>query len=100
MPTFVRTYPVRFEDCDGAGIVFYPRLVLLVNRIIEDWFADGLGVDFRELHEARRLAIPTVDLHLRFVAASRLGERSRRSTCTCASWPRAGSATGSTWPWR
>jgi 4-hydroxybenzoyl-CoA thioesterase len=27
------------------------------------------------LHEERRLAIPTVDLHLRFVAASRLGER-------------------------
>jgi len=75
MPTFVRTYPVRFEDCDGAGIVFYPRLVLLVNRIIEDWFADGLGVDFRVLHEERRLAIPTVDLHLRFVAASRLGDR-------------------------
>ena len=75
MPAFVRSYPVRFEDCDGAGIVFYPRLVLLVNRVIEDWFADGLGVDFRELHEARRLAIPTVDLHLRFLAASRLGER-------------------------
>ncbi len=75
MPAFVRTYPVRFEDCDGAGIVFYPRLVLLVNRIIEDWFADGLGVDFRVLHEDRRLAIPTVDLHLRFRAASRLGER-------------------------
>ena len=62
MPAFVRSYPVRFEDCDGAGIVFYPRLVLLVNRVIEDWFADGLGVDFRELHEARRLPHrPTAD---------------------------------------
>lgn len=75
MPTFVRTYPIRFEDCDGAGIVFYPRLFLLVNRIIEDWFADGLGVDFRALHEARHLAIPTVEMQVRFLRASRLGDR-------------------------
>ncbi len=72
---FIRTYPVRFEDCDGAGIVFYPRYFLMANRIVEDWFADGLGLDFAALHQVHRLGIPTVDTHARFLAPGRLGDR-------------------------
>jgi len=75
MTAFVSTYQVRFEDCDGAGIVFYPQLFLMVNRVVEDWFADGLGVDFRTLHQERRLGIPTVEMHVRFLRAIRLGDR-------------------------
>jgi 4-hydroxybenzoyl-CoA thioesterase len=75
MATFVRSYPVRFEDCDAAGIVFYPRLFLVVNRVVEDWFADALGVDFRTLHLERGLGIPTVEMHVRFLRAIRLGDR-------------------------
>jgi 4-hydroxybenzoyl-CoA thioesterase len=75
MTTFVSTYQVRFEDCDGAGIVFYPRLFLMVNRVVEDWFADGLGTDFRILHQERKLGVPTVQMNVRFLKASRLGDR-------------------------
>ena len=75
MTTFVSTYQVRFEDCDGAGIVFYPRLFLMVNRVVEDWFADGLGTDFRTLHQERNLGVPTVQMNVRFLRASRLGDR-------------------------
>ena len=44
MARFIRTGKVRFEDCDSAGILFYPNYFLMLNRLIEDWFADALGV--------------------------------------------------------
>lgn len=71
---FERTKLVRFAHCDPAGIVFYPRYVELVNEVVEDWFATALGVDFRELHEARGLGIPAVRLELEFPSPSRYGE--------------------------
>jgi 4-hydroxybenzoyl-CoA thioesterase len=66
---------VRFAHCDPAGIVFYPRYTALVNEVVEDWFAGGLGVGFPELHEQRGLGIPVVRLEMDFLATSRYGER-------------------------
>lgn len=66
---------VRFAHCDPAGIVFYPRYAGLVNEVVEDWFAQGLGVGFPELHEKLRLGIPAVRLEMDFLAPSRYGDR-------------------------
>lgn len=72
--TFRIQRPVRFEHCDPAGIVFYPRVFALLNETVEDWFARSLGRDFAALHGVDRLGIPTVKVECEFVRASRLGD--------------------------
>jgi 4-hydroxybenzoyl-CoA thioesterase len=65
---------IRFAHCDPAGIVFYPRYAELCNEVVEDWFRDGLGVDFRALHEEHRLGIPTVRLEVEYLHPSTYGD--------------------------
>ena len=71
---YVRNKRVRFSHCDPAGIVFYPRYAELFNEVVEDWFADALGVGFHALHEEHRLGIPAVKLEIEYFAPSRYGE--------------------------
>ncbi|AKJ68730.1 4-hydroxybenzoyl-CoA thioesterase [Pandoraea thiooxydans] len=71
---FVRPITIRFRHCDPAGIVFYPRYFELMNDLVEDWFADGIGVSFAELHDELGKGIPTVNVQCRFAAPSRLGD--------------------------
>jgi 4-hydroxybenzoyl-CoA thioesterase len=72
--TFRVARVVRFEHCDPAGIVFFPRVFALLNEVVEDWFARSLGVDFAALHLRERLGVPTVKIECEFLRASRLGE--------------------------
>lgn len=65
---------IRFAHCDPAGIGFYPRYVELVNEVVEDWCADGLGVSFHLLHEVHRLGLPVVRLEMIFALPSRYGD--------------------------
>ena len=74
---FTTEVTVRFGDCDPAGIVFYPRYFEMINNLVEDWCAQGLGTSFRELHLERGLGLPTVQLETSFVAPSELGDRLR-----------------------
>lgn len=71
---YERAKRIRFSHCDPAGIVFYPRYVELLNEAVEDWFADGLGVDFAELHQVRRRGVPAVRLEVDFLRPSRIGD--------------------------
>jgi 4-hydroxybenzoyl-CoA thioesterase len=71
---FERTETVRFQHCDPAGIVFYPRYVEMVNATVEDWFAQEVQCSFADLHGPMRAAIPAVSLELAFKSPSRLGE--------------------------
>jgi len=66
---------IHFSDCDPAGIVFYPQYFVMLNAHIEDWFTDGLGVDYYALVAERRIGLPTVRLEVDFVAVSRMGDR-------------------------
>ncbi|HVL77339.1 MAG TPA: thioesterase family protein [Noviherbaspirillum sp.] len=75
MAAFRTEIPVRFADCDPAGIVFYPRYFEMFNAIVEDWCAQGWGIDFHELIVERGWGLPTVRIETDFVAPSRLGER-------------------------
>ena len=74
MARFIRSGKVRFEDCDLAGIVFYPNYFLMLTRLIEDWFAEALGVPWGTMHHERKLAFPTVSMQITFRKASRLDE--------------------------
>jgi len=75
MTAFTRATLVRFEDCDPAGIIFYPRFFALVNRLVEDWFADELGQSFKALHIEQRKGVPTVQFACDFKSAVRLGDQ-------------------------
>lgn len=74
MASFVRSSKVRFEDCDSAGIVFYPNYFLMLNRLVEDWFADALGVPWGVMHLERKLGVPTVNMQVAFKKPSRIDD--------------------------
>ena len=66
--------PVRFAHCDPASIVFYPRYFEMINQVVEDWFGEALGEDFKSIHVDRHLGVPTVNIECEFLRPSRLGE--------------------------
>lgn len=75
MPAFVSERPIRFAECDPAGIVFFPRFLEMMNDLTEDWFEQGLGIPFDELHFVHRHGVPLVHTHVEFLKACRMGER-------------------------
>jgi 4-hydroxybenzoyl-CoA thioesterase len=74
-PAFQQQRAIRFSDCDPAAIVFYPQYFVMLNAHIEDWFTEGLGVDYYRLVAERRIGLPTVRLEVDFVAVSRMGDK-------------------------
>lgn len=75
MTGFVVTVPIRFQHCDPAGIVFYPRYYEMLNAVVEDWFEAGLGLSFRQMHLDDGVGVPAVSIETRFLRPSRLGDR-------------------------
>jgi 4-hydroxybenzoyl-CoA thioesterase len=71
---FTLQQKVRFQHCDPAGIVFYPRYFEMINTTVEEWFAQRLGVPFETLHGPLGAAVPTASISVDFQAPSRLGE--------------------------
>ncbi len=77
MSRFTRDVTIRFEHCDPAGLIFYPRFFALVNESVEDWFA-GLGHSFKALHIEQHKGIPTVRFESEFIAPVRIGDTLRQ----------------------
>ena len=75
MALFEYQQTVRFQHCDPAGIVFYPRYLEMVNACVEAWFEKAVGVSFATLHTQWHVGVPTVSLQTRFVKASCLEDR-------------------------
>lgn len=71
---FERNELIRFQHCDPAGIVFYPRYVEMINATVEDWFAEAIGISFHAIHVELNVAIPAVALEVGFTAPSWIGE--------------------------
>lgn len=65
---------IRFAHCDPAGIVFYPRYFELINGVVEDWCAQGLGMSFHDMHMVQGIGLPTVHIETDFVKTSRMGD--------------------------
>lgn len=63
---------IRFQHCDPAGIVFYPRYFEMLNLTVERFFEDSLGISFNRLHFEERMAVPTVRIETEFRTMSRL----------------------------
>jgi 4-hydroxybenzoyl-CoA thioesterase len=71
---FSTNFSIRFAHCDPAGIVFYPRYFELINGVVEDWCAQGLGMSFHEMHMVQGIGLPTVHIETDFVKTSVLGD--------------------------
>jgi 4-hydroxybenzoyl-CoA thioesterase len=71
---FTTQRKVRFQHCDPAGIVFYPRYFEMLNSVVEDFFAEAVEHDFSQLHVESRTGVPTAHIETDFHAPSRLGE--------------------------
>ena len=64
---FEKQQLIRFHHCDPAGIVFYPQYLILFDELMEDWFNEGLGLDFARFHMQERVGTPAVHLECDFL---------------------------------
>lgn len=71
---FEKQQLIRFHHCDPAGIVFYPQYLVIFDELIEDWFNEGLGIDFAQFHVDQRIGIPAAHLNCDFLAPSKVGD--------------------------
>ena len=71
---FEKSHLIRFHHCDPACIVFYPEYLVIFDELIEDWFNEGLHVDFAQLHAEQRIGIPAVRIEVDFIAPSKIGD--------------------------
>jgi 4-hydroxybenzoyl-CoA thioesterase len=65
---------IRFHHCDPAGIVFYPQYFVLMHELMEDWFSQGLEIDYAEFVRERGLGLPMVKLECEFLAPNPMGD--------------------------
>jgi 4-hydroxybenzoyl-CoA thioesterase len=71
---FERPVRIRFSHCDPAGIVFFPRYLVMTNALVEDWFNESLGIDYSAMIRTRRVGLPIVKLDCAFSKPSQMGE--------------------------
>lgn len=58
--------PVRFGDCDPAGLVYYPALFHYCHVAMEEFFAARCGVEYARLVREERVGFPTVNARAEF----------------------------------
>ncbi len=71
--------PVRFEEVDGANIVFFARYVHFAHEAMEHFFSPLEG-GYPRLTMARKVGFPAVDLHSRWSSPLRYGDTVRIET--------------------
>ena len=68
-----RRYPIEFNHCDPAGIVFYPRYFEMTNHVCENFFREAVGVSYTAMMKDGA-GVPTARIETDFKAPSRLGD--------------------------
>ncbi|PWC39864.1 4-hydroxybenzoyl-CoA thioesterase [Azospirillum sp. TSO35-2] len=66
--------PIRFSHSDPAGIVYFPVYFDMFNGAVEDWFTQGLDIDYASMILERRLGLPIVHAECDFLVPSRMGD--------------------------
>lgn len=72
---FEEMQTVRFQHCDPAGIVFYPRYYEMLNLTVERFFERQIGFSFNRLHTELSVTVPTVRIETDFLEASYLEDQ-------------------------
>jgi len=67
--------PIRFGDCDSAGIVYYPRFFHLFHQAMEEFFGAAAGVPYPRLIQEHGLGFPAVRVETDFRRPVRYGDR-------------------------
>jgi len=70
---FRQTRKVRFSHCDPAGMVFFPRYLVQLNDLVEDWFDEALEINYAEFIATRKFGLPTVKLECSFLSPGIFG---------------------------
>jgi 4-hydroxybenzoyl-CoA thioesterase len=76
---FVFERPIRFDEVDPAGIVFFARYANFAHEAIEGFFEDLEG-GYPALIQKRRIGLPIVRYEADFLAPLRYGDRMRVET--------------------
>src|ERR1043165_6968397 len=71
---FESAQPIRFNDVDGAGIVYYPRFFHLCHNAFEDFFTAVAPYSYPALINEKRRGFPTVHLEGDFRRPLRYGD--------------------------
>ncbi len=71
---FTSLLKIRFDDVDGAGIVYYPQFFHLCHKAFEDFFDDAASVSYPRLINEFRRGFPTVAINSEFTASLRYGD--------------------------
>jgi 4-hydroxybenzoyl-CoA thioesterase len=71
--------PVRFDEVDPAGIVFFARFMNYAHEAMENFFSDIEG-GYAGLIQTRRIGFPTVRLEADFKIPLRYGDMLRVET--------------------
>ena len=66
--------PVRFGDCDPAGIVYFPRFFNFFHGCFEDFFRDCAGVTYQQVIHVERVGFPVVHIEADFKVPLRQGD--------------------------
>ena len=74
MPAFLQHKRIRFQHCDPAGLVFYPKIFELASEVIEDWFLDWSGYTAYEFHKVEHRSLPTVKTTCEFFDQVRVSD--------------------------
>jgi len=71
---FTSIHKIRFDDVDGAGIVYYPKYFHLCHAAFEDFFDSAASISYPNLIRGRRLGFPTVAIDSSFTAPLTYGD--------------------------
>ncbi len=72
--SYTSVQKIRFDDVDGAGIVYYPRFFHLCHAAFEDFFDDAAPLSYPEMINDRRRGFPTVAITSSFTAPLSYGD--------------------------
>jgi len=71
---FTSVQKIRFDDVDGAGIVYYPQYFHLCHKAFEDFFDESEGFSYPQLINELRRGFPTVAIESNFSAPLGYGD--------------------------
>lgn len=71
---FEKSHLIRFHHCDPACIVFYPEYLVIIDELIEDWFNEGMNINFAQLHAEQRIGVPAARIEVDFISPSKIGD--------------------------
>ena len=63
---FTSIQKIRFDDVDGAGIVYYPQFFHICHAAFEDFFDTAAPISYPGLIRQRRIGFPTVAISSTF----------------------------------